>query len=314
MSRPSEAVDALEAISAILPWEASFERSEDFGRTQIYVFKASSGQQPDLVAKHDRTWGEGDALSVFEAQGRVSLALASSDRFGAPRALGWSAEPPVVIMEMVNGEALSELVRDAVWSTSEVSMVIDAVGLSGQALAALHESLPAPTDGDRDVIGYAERMFRQKSPGPTRSELPSVCRMNDYATYNQYYDIESGLALLDPPVVPQASVPHDDVGYFLSSLMHSVVGSNGLRHRRSANRLFACLAEEFLDQYSAVGSYDLRGRHDRELVSLIAAYHAANWGWRRRQASGLRMASLTAIYWAAKSRVVPGPKPWLAEA
>lgn len=300
------------ALAALVPWDVSLVRSEDLGRTQICVFRAISGRQVDVVAKRDRTWTQDGARSSFEAYGRISQVLTPVDRVSAPKGIVWSSDPPAVVMELAEGGCVAPLLRDAVGVASAWPAAVDAVRLSGKALAALHAGLEAPPVGTRDVVQYAQRMFRPSSSWARRSELPTVHRVSDYTTANQFYSDDHGLALIDPPVGVNATVPHDDVGYYITSLMRSLVGSNSVRLRRPATQLYTALAEEFLNEYSSTGPYDLRGTRDRELVGLIAGYHSANWGWRRRR-SWRRGVSLNSLYWAAKSRVVPGAKPWLRE-
>jgi len=307
---PSE----LDTLTELVPWDVRLVRSEDYGRTQIHLLTATSEARPDLVAKRDVTWSEEAPRLAFEAHGRVSAALAPYDRLAAPQAIAWSPKPPVLVMERAEGSAVSHMLRDAAGSKSASPIAMDAVGLSGKALAALHAHLQAPTLRSRDVVSYAQKMFRLRSSWAKSSNLPTVRRVTDYSTSNQFYSSDRGLTLLDVPVTNQATVPHDDVGYYVSSIVRSVVGSNSVRLRRSATRLYAHLAEEFLSAYSEAGPYDLRGRRDRELVGLVAGYHSVNWGRRRWTSGEYRRASLNAAYWGAKTYVQPGAKPWLRSA
>jgi len=304
--------DDLDTLTALVPWDVRLVRSEEYGRTQIHLFTATGEARPDVVAKRDVTWTEEAPRQAFEAHSRLSAALAPFERVTAPLAIAWSPEPPVLVMERAHGSAVSHLLRDAAGSTSASTTAMDAVGLSGKALAALHAHLEAPTQRDRDVVGYAKRMYRQRSDWAKSSDLPTVCRATDYSTSNQFYSSDHGLTLIDPPYKPQATVPHDDVGYYLSSIVHAVIGSNSVRVRRSATRLNARLAEEFLSAYSEAGPYDLRGRRDRALLGLVAGYHSANWSRRRWKSGEHRRASVNAAYWAAKTYVQPGAKPWLS--
>lgn len=304
----------LDALQALVPWEVRLEDSNRYGRTTIHLLAPIDTARPDVIAKQDGYWTADGPRLAFDAHSRISAALGHLDRIHLPQAIGWSADPPTLTMERAQGHSVSSMLRAAVKAETTWAEATDAVRLAGTALAALHAQLESPTQRERDVLAYSQRMFRPRSSSVSGSELPTVCRVTDYATYNQLYSGEHGFVLIDPPVKVQATIPHDDVGYYLASIVHSVVGSNQIRLRRRATHAYRHLAEDFVGAYSSAGHHDLSDRRDREIVSLVAGYHSANWSRRRWKRVQYRRASVNAGVWAAKTYVGPGAKPWLRSA
>ncbi len=254
------------------------------------------------------------AAQVFDALAEFGDALAGIDVACWPSRVSTLADPPMVAMSFHGGAALAELLVEAVQQDSPEALAHSrtAVGAAGTALATMHDRLIAVDGSERDVVELARRLYRTSAPRDVDAELPCR-RVTDFATYNMLLDTSSGmLQLVDPPRVREMTTRHEDLAYFLLTLMNSTVGVTPRRSRRRGLSVYCELSTRFLRSYSDAARAPLSRPGDADLVALLAGYHAAVWGWRRtRRSRGLRRAGVNALAWSARTRRSSSGAPWL---
>ena len=285
----------------------------DHRRWTTIISCATAG--PDVIVKVDRGRG-GAPADTYARLAEIGQILADVERIEAPRAIAWNADPRMLVMSHVAGRGVEKIIARAVSTKRDEDLVqaIDAVTLAGEALARLHRGLPTGRDDPRDVVKLASRFYRVREPSRDRTMM--VRNVSDFSTsnlrYNSQEDRPGTLYLLDPSPSRRRVPAENDLGYFLMTLMNSTVGCSSVIRRRYALRMYRKLSANFIDSYCCASRLQVGEVLRPEGIGLFAGYRAALWGSRRlRDAPGLRVVALNALWWSLLTRVGRRSSPWL---
>jgi hypothetical protein len=176
-----------------------------------------------VVFKVERRWDPESAKGTYEALRRLSDLDGPSESITFPEPLGWTEEPPGLVMPNVEGVELFDVLPDPAgvpWGDPDgLARVIRACG---EAFGWVHRlALIEPTS--QEVRDQAlQRLPSAIRPLLMRSAPPSAgsyVRSHNFSRNDFLVAPDGGLSVLDPPIQGKPALLHEDVAWFTFQLM-----------------------------------------------------------------------------------------------
>jgi len=227
------------SIDRVEPMDTWRTRNSGFWRFRAHP--GNAGDWPfDVVFKVERRWTPESAEGTHDALRRLSdlqhLTPGPSSGISFPEPLGWTREPPGVIMPSVEGVELFDALADtghALWTDSD--RLPDVVKSCGEAFGWIHRL--AVIDPETDAV---RRAALQRLPVVMRWVLKrwapvgkgSVIRSHNFSRNDFLVSADGRLSVLDPPILGTPALLHEDVAWFTYQLLSRAPASDRLRLRR----------------------------------------------------------------------------------
>ena len=258
----SRSIDRIEPIDT---W-----RTRNSGFWRFRAHPARMNEQPfDVVFKVERRWTPESAEGTYDALRRLSdlkhLTPGPSANISFPEPLGWTREPPGVIMPNVEGVELFDVLADtrhALWT--DPNHLPEVVKASGEAFGWIHRL--AVIDPETDTV---RREALQRLPALMRWVIErwapvgkgSVIRSHNFSRNDFLVSADAQLSVVDPPILGTPALLHEDVAWFTYQLL-----------TRAAPRERQSLRSLFLDGYQ---SSSLGGKFDKAGLRAVGICEAA---------------------------------------
>jgi hypothetical protein len=197
-----------------------------------------------VVFKVERRWDPQAARGTHDALRRLSDLEGPSGSVSFPAPLGWTKEPPGVLMRDVEGVELFDVLPDpdgVPWGAPDG--LTGVVRSCGEAMGWVHRlaSIDTPTQEMRDQalqrIPAGIRGLLLRTAPPTEG---SYVRSHNFSRNDFLVSPDGGLSILDPPIEGKPALLHEDVAWFTFQLLS--------RAQRSQRRR---LRASFLDGYGS---------------------------------------------------------------
>lgn len=241
----------------------------------FYSFRAfpeDPAEQPfDLVFKAERRWTPELAEGTFAALRRLAdlkdLKPGPSAGIVFPEPLGWTREPPGLVMEYVEGFALFDALADSthpLWS--EPHRLTDLVRLSGEAFGWIHrlETIdPEPADVRERALKRLPIVVRWILLLVARPPAGSVVRSHNFSRNDFLVSPRYELCVLDPPSEGKPALLHEDLAWFNYQLLERL-------ERRQALQL----RKVFLDGHDRSSSAGPLSKTDRRAITICEGARA----------------------------------------
>jgi hypothetical protein len=231
------AVDRVELVDS---WRT---RNSAFWRVRAHA--AGALEDPfEVVFKVERRWDPGAAKATYEALRLLSDIKGTSEGVSFPEPLGWTEEPPGVLMPDVEGVELFDVLPDpsgVPWGDPEGLARV--VRSCGEAIGWVHRTAliePASQEVRDEAL---QRLPSAIRPLLTRTAPPwdgSFVRNHNFSRNDFLVAPDGGLSVLDPPIQGKPALLHEDLAWFTFQLM--------TRAERSQRRR---LREAFLEGYGS---------------------------------------------------------------
>jgi hypothetical protein len=213
---PSLAVDRVEALDS---WRS---RNSAFWRLRVHPTGPTTAPL-GVVFKVERRWDPESAKGTFVALRRLSDLDGPSESITFPEPLGWTEEPPGVVMPDVEGVELFDVLPDPAgvpWGDPDgLARVIRACG---EAFGWVHR-LALIEPASQEVRDQAlQRLPSAIRPLLMRSAPPSAgsyVRSHNFSRNDFLVAPDGGLSVLDPPIQGKPALLHEDVAWFTFQLM-----------------------------------------------------------------------------------------------
>jgi len=227
------------SIDRIDPIDTWRTRNSGFWRFRAHP-KNPGDRSFDVVFKVERRWTPESAEGTFDALRRLSdlrdLTPGPSSNISFPEPLGWTREPPGVIMPNVEGVELFDVLADtnhALWADPDrLSEVVESCG---EAIGWIHSL--AVIDPETDAV---RREALQRLPAVMRwvlerwapVEKGSVIRSHNFSRNDFLVSADGHLSVVDPPVLGTPALMHEDVAWFTYQLLSRATPREQLTLRR----------------------------------------------------------------------------------
>jgi hypothetical protein len=216
----SRSIDRIEALDT---W-----RTRNSGFWRFRAHPAQVAEQPfDVVFKVERRWTPESAEGTHDALRRLSdlrhLTPGPSSGISFPEPLGWTREPPGVIMPNVEGVELFDVLADtghALWTDpGRLSQVVKSCG---EAFGWIHRLaiIDPETDAVRHealqrlpaIMGWVLERWASPKKG-------SVIRSHNFSRNDFLVSSDAQLSVVDPPILGTPALLHEDVAWFTYQLL-----------------------------------------------------------------------------------------------
>jgi hypothetical protein len=209
---------AVERVETLATWRT---RNSAFWR--IRAHPADPTTPFDVVFKVERRWDPEAAKGTYEALRRLSDLEGPSENISFPEPLGWTDEPPGVLMPDVHGVELFDVLPDPArvpWGDPDGLARV--VRTCGEAIGWVHQlALIEPTS--QDVRDQAlQRLPSAVRPLLVRTAPPrdgSYVRSHNFSRNDFLVSPDGGLSVLDPPFLGKPALRHEDVAWFTFQLL-----------------------------------------------------------------------------------------------
>ena len=223
----------------------------------------------EVVFKVERRWTPETAEGTYDALRRLSdlraLTPGPSASISFPEPLGWSPEPPGVLMPNVEGVELFDVLPDAghaLWDDPD--RLPEIVRACGEAFGWIHRLavIDPETDAVRnEALHRLPAVMRWMLNRWAPVENGSVIRSHNFSRNDFLVSPDGQLSVVDPPILGTPALLHDDVAWFTYQLLSRAVPEQRLRLRGL-----------FLEGYE---SSSLGGRFDSGGLRAIGICEAA---------------------------------------
>jgi Phosphotransferase enzyme family len=290
---------ALRRVQSVFDWPErsdQFEIAESWQRSSsgAWFYRVAASHGRELLVKCGDRWTGEDAGAVHESMEDLRRLLAQSgiEQTGTIPSLGWSDDPPMVVMPFVEADELISVLR-----SGELGRLEPLMEKAGRLLGAFHQAHPVE-EADRSRAHAQVTDLAGRLPGGARLVSPLLEEAGDRVALS-FGDITPGnilladdgrMLLIDPPITPSPAVIHRDLGYFLVESHKHFAGrgrSPSMRHRG-----FEALKDPFLRGYA--NETGPLGPPDKALIALFEARQAsgnARNRWPRRAGDALWFAA-----------------------
>jgi hypothetical protein len=203
---------------------------------RIRAHPVELGDDPfDVVFKVERRWDPQAAEGTFEALRRLSDLEGPSEKVWFPSPLGWTREPPGVLMPDVAGIELFDVLAhpaDVHWGSPDG--LAGVVRTCGEAIGWVHQLA---------LVDHAAPEVREQAlhrlPAPIRRLLVSMAppgegsfvRSHNFSRNDFLVADDGGLAVIDPPIQGKPALLHEDVAWFTFQLLSRAPRSQRRRLR-----------------------------------------------------------------------------------
>ena len=214
------------SIHRIEPMDTWRTRNSGFWRFRAYPRNAGDGPF-DVVFKVERRWTPESAEGTFDALRRLSdlrdLTPGPSANISFPEPLGWTSEPPGVVMPNVEGVELFDVLPNTghgLWSDPD--RLPEVVRSCGEAIGWIHRL--AVIDPETHA---ARQEALQRLPGLMRWILKRwapvgkdwVIRSHNFSRNDFLVSTDAQLSVVDPPILGAPALLHEDVAWFTYQLL-----------------------------------------------------------------------------------------------
>ncbi len=256
------------SIDRVEPVDTWRTRNSAFWRFRVHP--AHVDDPPfEVVFKVERRWTPETARGTYDALRRLSdlhgLIPGPSANISFPEPMGWTPEPPGVLMPNVEGVELFDVLPDTGHALSvEPGRLPDIVKACGEAFGWIHRLavIDPATDADRqEALQRLPAVMRWilERRGPVKKG--SLIRSHNFSRNDFLVAADAQLSVVDPPILGTPALLHDDVAWFTYQLLTRAVPEQRLRLRRM-----------FLEGYE---SSSLGGKFDRESLRAVGICEAA---------------------------------------
>jgi hypothetical protein len=257
----------LRVVKDLLSGSSPIEQVEsvDRWRTRNSAFwriRAHGSSEPfEAVFKVERRWDPQAAKGTCEALRRLADLEGPSANLSFPAPLGWTDEPPGVLMPFVEGVELFDVLPDpsqVAWGTPDG--LDDVVRSCGEAIGWVHRLalIDAPTQEVRD------QALQRLPAGIRRRLMTTAPPQEDWFVHSHNFSRndflvspDGGLAVLDPPIQGKPALLHEDLAWFTFQLLSRAPRSQRKRLRAA-----------FLDGYSTSAPGGQLAESDLRAVAL----------------------------------------------
>jgi hypothetical protein len=230
-------------IARVEPVDTWRSRNSAFWRVRAHP-QEQAGEPFDVVFKVERRWDTEAARGTYDALRRLSDLEGPSESVSFPTPLGWTEDPPGVLMPDVEGVELFDVIPDASgvpWGEPESLAAV--VHSCGEAMGWVHHLalIHSPAEEVRDralqrlPAGIRGLLMRMAPPGEA-----SYVHSHNFSRNDFLVSPDGELAVLDPPIQGKPALLHEDVAWFTFQLL-----SRAQRNQRRSLRAV------FLDGYGA---------------------------------------------------------------
>jgi hypothetical protein len=223
----------------------------------------------EVVFKVERRWTPETAEGTYDALRRLSdlrdLTPGPSTNISFPEPLGWTPEPPGVLMPNVEGVELFDVLTDtghALWDDPD--RLPEIVKACGEAFGWIHRLavIDPETDAVRqEALQRLPAVMRWILERPAPVKEGSVIRSHNFSRNDFLVSADAKLSVVDPPILGTPALLHDDVAWFTYQLLTRALPEQRLGLRRM-----------FLQGYE---SSSLGGPFDRGGLRAIGICEAA---------------------------------------
>jgi hypothetical protein len=278
-------------VQSEFDWESKagrYVRVGDWSRSRsgsAFYHLRGEPEGPEVVLKTVSGWDAEDALDNYTALGALSDLVGDAGiRAAAPiTPLGWSVEPPSVVLPYVEGEDLVSVLRrpdHPGWR--HMSSWMES---AGRLLAAFHAQDATSVDPTRGMSEITALASRYRIHVPSEAGIGegltgrSVPLYGDIGPGNLLGSPHGALHLLDPPVDPKNGLPHRDLANFIFETRRQLAGRGYTRSRPVKGR-FDRLRAAFIEGYSAQSGQPI-GQIDEALIAVYELRRSAGMARKR---------------------------------
>ena len=238
-----------QVVADLLSSTGSIDRLEpvDTWRTRnsaFWRFRAHPARVSDppleVVFKVERRWTPEKAEGTYDALRRLSdlreLTPGPSANIIFPEPLGWSQEPPGVLMPNVEGVELFDVLPDtghALWDDAD--RLPEIVKACGEAFGWIHRLavIDPETNADRqEALQRLPAVMRWVLERWAPVKKGSVIRSHNFSRNDFLVSADAKLSVVDPPILGTPALLHDDVAWFTYQLLSRAGPEQRLRLRR----------------------------------------------------------------------------------
>ncbi len=236
----ADALTSSRSIDRIEPIDTWRTRNSGFWRFRAHPRKAEDSPF-DVVFKVERRWTPESAEGTYDALRRLSdlrdLTPGPSANISFPQPLGWTREPPGVVMPNVEGVELFDVLADtghALWSDPD--RLPEVVRACGEAFGWIHRLavIDPVTDDVREkalqrlpvVMRWILKRWAPVGKG-------SVIRSHNFSRNDFLVSTDAQLSVVDPPIIGAPALLHDDVAWFTYQLLSRATPEQRLPLRAS---------------------------------------------------------------------------------
>jgi len=216
----SRSIDRIEALDT---W-----RTRNSGFWRFRAHPAHVNERPfDVVFKVERRWTPESAEGTHDALRRLSdlrhLTPGPSSSISFPEPLGWTPDPPGVIMPNVEGVELFDVLADtghALWADPDrLSQVVKSCG---EAVGWIHRLavIDPETDAVRhEALRRLPAIMRWVLERWAPAKEGSVIRSHNFSRNDFLVSSDAQLSVVDPPILGTPALLHEDVAWFTYQLL-----------------------------------------------------------------------------------------------
>jgi hypothetical protein len=221
-------IDRVEATGS---WRT---RNSAFWR--IRAHPAGPAREPaDVVFKVERRWDPEAARATHDALLRLSDLEGLSANVSFPAPLGWSEEPPGVLMPDIQGvEFFDVLMGETGASWGDPDGIAGVVRSCGEAMGLVHRlALIAPSSpGVRDqALQRLPAVIRWLLVRAAPPRDGSYVHSHNFSRNDFLVSADGAVAVLDPPIQGKPALLHEDVAWFTFQILSRAPRSQQRRLR-----------------------------------------------------------------------------------
>lgn len=276
----SEVASLVRAVARSHSWDDDTVRLAvvDRRRTRTSHLYRCQGDNLDLVVKVFLRADDDPQVRYESLRCLRDRAFNTYDDVDVPDALGWSRDPPALVMQYIQGVDASAELLAAIGAVgrpqpgTKHTLPSEVMARAGDILGSIHNSFPAP--GDSPSEDGPTRLARRVLAAPMVLDPSSRCiRVGDFRLQNLRRSPDGRWWLLDPPLLDSWGPAYADIAWFFCSL-HRLLMREGNRRIDRVETLLGRLREPFLEAYRSAGPVDPTVASAR---SAIATYECESF-------------------------------------